>query len=170
MASKKSFSAQNTAIKTRKSPNDVFITPLELAKQHIDMIDYEPHEIWYDPFMNDGSYYNQFPNENKVWSEILEGRDFFDFNDKVDIICSNPPFSMFLKIINKCIELQPRVISLVFSSHNLTPKRLQIMEEAGYGLTKLHMFKVYVWFGITYILQFEKNKPSIITYDRNVWR
>lgn len=166
----KSYSQISTEIKNRDKPNDVFITPLELAKQQIDMIDYEPNEIWYDPFKNSGSYYNQFPNDNKVWSEILEGRDFFEFEGHVDIICSNPPFSLFLKIINKCIELNPRVISLMFSAHNLTPKRLEIMEEAGYGLTKMHIIKVYKWFGITYVLQFERNKPSMMSYDRTVWK
>ena len=160
---------QSTDIKNRETPNDVFITPLDLAKKQIDMIEYEPHEIWYDPFRNNGSFYNQFPNDNKVWSEILDGRDFFEFNEKVDIICSNPPFSLFLKIIEKCIELNPRVISFMFSAHNLTPKRLEIMEEAGYGLTKMFIFKVRKWYGITYVLQFEKNKSSIMKYDRTIW-
>ena len=78
------------SIKKRSKANDVFITPLELAKNHIQMIEYEESDIWYDPFKNSGNYYNQFPNDNKVWSEILEGEDFFDFNMEVDIICSNP--------------------------------------------------------------------------------
>ena len=68
------------SIKKRSKANDVFITPLELAKNHIQMIEYEESDIWYDPFKNSGNYYNQFPNDNKVWSEILEGEDFFDFN------------------------------------------------------------------------------------------
>ena len=42
---------------------------------------------WYDPFRNSGSYYNQFPDAvSKEWSEIIDGRDFFQFNKKVDII------------------------------------------------------------------------------------
>jgi hypothetical protein len=37
------------------------------------MIDTNDDDIWYDPFKNDGSYYNQFPTDNKIWAEILEG-------------------------------------------------------------------------------------------------
>ena len=87
------MSKSNTShkIKQRETPNDVFITPIKLAKYNIDMIEYKEEDVWYDPFKNNGSYYNQFPNENKLWSEILDGKDFFDFNEKVDIVCSNPP-------------------------------------------------------------------------------
>ena len=70
-------SAISTAIKKREIPNNVFITPLNLAKNHIDMIEYIPYDIWYDPFKNTGNYYNQFPNENKLWTEIIDDKDFF---------------------------------------------------------------------------------------------
>ena len=157
-------------IKKRDKPNDVFITPLALAKKQIDMIEHEPNEIWYDPFKNDGSYYNQFPNDNKEWSEILEGRDFFEFTGKVDIICSNPPYSCIDKILHKCIELKPRVISILIGQGNFTAKRLELLEDSGYGLKKMHMCKVFNWYGMSYIIQFEKDHQSIMTYDRMVWR
>ena len=50
-------------IKQRIKPDNVFITPLELSKKAIDMIEYDEDDIWYDPFKNSGSYYNQYPNE-----------------------------------------------------------------------------------------------------------
>ena len=58
------------------------IAPTELAKKHIEMIEYNDNDIWYDPFKNSGNYYNNFPNDNKLWSEILDGKDFFDFSIK----------------------------------------------------------------------------------------
>ena len=75
-------------IKSRENPNDVFITPIELSKQHINMIDERyKHYIWFDPFKNSGSYYNNFPETcQKKWTEILEDKDFFLFNEKVDVI------------------------------------------------------------------------------------
>lgn len=154
----------------RKRANDVFITPLSLAKKHIDMIPYK-HGCWYDPFRNSGSYYNQFPDTaSKEWSEIIDGHDFFQFNKKVDIICSNPPFSILNKILEKSVSLQPIVISYLIGVHNLTPKRMEFMEKHGYFITKIHMFKVYKWFGMSCIVVWEKNKPSVLTYDRIVWR
>ena len=134
------------------------------------MIDYEPNEIWYDPFKNDGSYYNQYPNENKVWTEILDGRDFFDFTGNIDIICSNPPYSFIDTILHKCIELKPRVISLLIGQGNLTAKRMELLEKHGYGLKKIHMCKVFKWYGMSYIIQYELGEASIMSYDRVVWR
>jgi len=165
------FSSTNTKIKARVNANDIFITPLKLSKTAITMIDCSSTDIWYDPFRNNGSYYNQFPMENtKLWSEILEEKDFFSFNEQCDIICSNPPYSILDRVIEKSIELRPRVINYLLGVGNLTCKRIEAFENAGYGLVKLHMCKVYTWFGMSAIVQFELNKESIISFDRVVWR
>ena len=157
-------------IKQRTNANDVFITPLELSKKAIDMIDYDNDDIWYDPFKNNGSYYNQYPNEcRKLFSEILEDKDFFDFNENITIISSNPPYSILDKVIKKSIDLRPRVINYLIGLGNLT-RRIEMFNEAGYGLTKLHMCKVFKWYGMSVIVQFEKDKDNIISYDRVVWR
>lgn len=154
----------------REITNDVFITPLKLSKFHIDTIDYKDHDMWYDPFKNSGSYYNQFPNENKKWSEILDGRDFFDFNEKVDIICSNPPYSMINKVLEKSVKLNPKIISYLIGINNLTPRRIEYMEENGYFISKIHMCKVYKWYGMSIIIIWERNKKSIISFDRTIWK
>lgn len=157
-------------IKKRENPKDVFITPLKLAKSHIDMIEFKDDEIWYDPFKNTGNYYNQFPNQNKKWSEILDDRDFFSFDEKVDIICSNPPYSMIDAVLKKSISLNPRIISYLIGVNNLTPRRIEYMEKEGYFITKLHLLKVYEWYGMSYIVEWEKDAKPIINYDRVVWK
>jgi len=157
-------------IKQRETPNDVFITPLKLAKYNIDMIEYNKDEIWYDPFKNNGSYYNQFPNENKLWSEILDGKDFFTFDEKVDIISSNPPYSMIDKVLEKSVSLKPRIISYLVGINNLTAKRMEYMESNGYYITKLHMCKVFKWYGMSMIVIWEKDKKAIISFDRVIWK
>ncbi len=158
-------------IKKRTTPNDVFITPHELCKKAINMIEYDTNDIWYDPFKNTGNYYNQFPNEcEKKFSEILEGKDFFDFNENITIICSNPPYSCIDKIIEKSIALQPRVINYLIGINNLTTRRIEQFNKCNYGLTKLHLCKVYKWYGMSVIIQFEKDKDNIITLDRIVWK
>lgn len=158
-------------IKQRENPNDVFITPLELAKKQIDMIEIIENELWFDPFKNSGSYYNQFPsNIKKDWTEILEGKDFFEYNNKVDVICSNPPYSIIDKVLNKCIELKPKVISFLIGIGNLTCKRIELLNKAGYGISKIHFCKVFKWYGMSIIVQFEKDKENIISFDRTVWK
>jgi len=169
-------SGVNHKIKQRKTANDVFITPVELCKKHIDMIDCDSslrsqeNELWFDPFKNSGNYYNNFPTEVKDYTEILEDKDFFEYKDRVDVICSNPPYSMIDRVLEHSVSLKPRVISYLIGINNLTAKRIEYMNEKGYGLTKLHMCKVFKWFGMSAIVVFEKNKANVISYDRQVWR
>lgn len=164
------YSRTNHNIKTREQVNDVFITPLELAKKQIQMIENLPNELWLDPFRNSGNYYNQFPTDNKAWCEILEEKDFFDYQQPVNIICSNPPYSMIDRVFQHSVSLNPRVISYLIGINNLTAKRLEFMNHAGYGLTRIHLCKVFKWFGMSVIAQFEFQKENIISFDRVVWR
>ena len=157
-------------IKQRTNANDVFITPLELAKKHIDMIDYKENDSWLDPSKNDGSYYNQYPSDKKDYCEILEDKDFFNYKAKVDIICENPPYSLLDKWFKKVIELNPRVYSCLIGVGNLTARRIEWFEKAGYGIKKLKMLKVFKWYGMSYIVVFEKGCKSIIEIDRKVYR
>lgn len=158
-------------IKARENANDVFITPLGLAKSHIDLHDVKEGEIWLDPCKNNGSYYNQFPDGvQKEYCEILEDKDFLTFEGKVDVIVQNPPYSMLDAWFKKNIELNPRSFSMLIGVGNLTARRIEWCEEAGYGITKLRMMKVHKWYGMSYIVVFEKNKPSIMEIDRKVWK
>ena len=156
------------SIKKRDKANDVFITPLELAKKHIEMIEYKEDDIWYDPFKNSGNYYNQFPNDNKVWSEILEEEDFFEFDMEVDIICSNP-YSMINKVLEKCVSLKPRIISFLIGMGNLTTQRIEKMNNWGYGLKQIRMLKVHSWYGMSFIVVFEKGSENCIEIDRKIY-
>ena len=157
-------------IKKRPNAKDVFITPKVLSKIHIDSIDYKDTDLWLDPCKNSGSYYNQFPTENKESCEILEGKDFFEYRGSPDIIIQNPPYSILDTWIKKNIELNPRVISMLIGIGNLTTRRIEWLEKAGYGLTKMKMLKVYKWYGMSMIVNFEKDKESIIEFDRTIYR
>jgi len=158
-------------IKKRDNANDVFITPLGLAKIHIDLHDIKEGEVWLDPCKNDGSYYNQFPNNvKKDYCEILENKDFLEYDKKVDVIIQNPPYSMLDLWFKKNIELNPRSFSMLIGVGNLTARRIEWCENAGYGITKLKMLKVWKWYGMSYIVVFEKDKKSIMSIDRKVWK
>ena len=172
-----SLSKINTEIKNKINPNDVFITPLELAKTNINYVinskTYKEDMVWLDPFRNTGNYFNQFPNENNEWCEILDNKDFFTYNGDVDIICSNPPYSCIDNVFKKSVELKPKIISYLIGVNNLTAKRIEYMENNGYIITTIHMCKVWKWFGMSFIIVFElKNKKNkaVINYDRIIWR
>jgi len=160
-------------IKKRSNANDVFITPLEIAKQQISFHNIKENDLWLDPCRNSetGSYYHNFPeNVRKDWCEILEDKDFFEYNEKVDVVCANPPYSIMDNWIKKTISLNPREFSLLIGIGNLTARRIEMIENAGYGLSKMKMLKIYKWYGMSCIVLFEKNKESIIEYDRKVYR
>jgi hypothetical protein len=164
-------------IKNRKKANDVFITPLELAKVHIDFIpdEYkEDNDMWLDPCKNDGSYYNQFPEQVcKDYCEILEDKDFLEYPNLLDIrvIIQNPPYSIIDKWIAKNIELQPDCCSFLIGLQNLTARRIQMFEDAGYKLTKMKMLKVWKWYGMSVLVNFEQtSQDSIIEIDRKVYK
>ena len=177
-------SAISTSIKNRKKANDIFITPRDLALKHIKFIDSRENDFWLDPCRNNenGSYYSQFPTDKKDWCEILEGRDFFTYKpptkkenkfkikQPINIICGNPPYSILNKWIEKCISLNPRVISMLIGVGNLTARRIETLNKAGYGIAKLKMLKVFEWYGMSYIVVFEKDKENIIEIDRKVYR
>jgi hypothetical protein len=160
------------AIKHRKTAKDVFYTPTAVARTHIASIASEPGDIWYDPFAGQKIYYNNFPGEHKLWTEISEGKDFFTFQEHVDIICSNPPYSMIDAVLDKTIALNPRVFSYLLLEGKMTPKRLELINKAGYGMTGMYMCKVFAWYGMAMAYTFTKgadNNPKLI-YDRVVHR
>ncbi len=161
------------AIKRRQTARDVFITPLELAKKHIAATVKFCDEgfRWFDPFKNSGNYYNNFPSDNKVWCEILEGRDFFESRETIDVICSNPPYSIMDAVFAKSRELKPKVISYLIGVNNLTTKRMEEMNKEGYVLVYVRMLKVFSWFGMSFICIWKKcDLCNVIDYDRKVYR
>ena len=158
-------------IKHRQKPNDVIYTPRDLAKTLVDKIPIGEKDSLYDPFKGGGAFFDHFPEkQTKVWSEIEQGRDFFEYDIKVDWCISNPPWSMVDKVLEHTCEISRKGFAYLLNNHGCTPRRLEICEEAGFGLTQMHLSKVFEWYGIAAFCVFEKDKESIISYDRKIWR
>lgn len=158
------------SIKHREIAKDVFYTPEAVAKKHISLIPSINTDIWLDPFRGKGIYYDHFPTESKEWCEITDGNDFFEYRGNPDVICSNPPYSLLDKVFQKSIELQPRIISYLLLHGAMTPRRIEMFNEQGYGLTGIYITKVYKWYGMAEAYTFEKGKSNTatISYDRIV--
>ena len=161
-------------IKRRKTANDVFITPPKLAKSLVEKY-HTPNkdDIWYDPFKNSGNFYNNYPTEirYKVWSEILEGKDFFEWKHPVSIISTNPPWSILDKVLEHSCSICEKEIGYLIGLHALTPRRIENMNKHGFYLKSLEMFKVWKWYGMSCYVVFSKEiTKNIIEYNRVVWR
>lgn len=113
---------------TGNDTNDKIYTPVEIAKQIIDLFPLYGKVL--DPFMGGGSFYEQFPLAlEKDWCEIDKGKNFFDYNQSVDWIVSNPPYSIFDEVLEHSFEIADNVVYLVpmskvFSSFNRIRKIL----------------------------------------------
>jgi hypothetical protein len=167
------ISAIGAKIKSKNVPNDIYYTPVELVRQHIELIPKEYHKEcykWLDPFYGSGLYYNHYPHSNKDYTEIEIEKDFFDYKERVDVICSNPPFSLMNRVLEHSISLEPRVISYIMEIINLEPKRIKQMNDAGYGLTYIKVFRVRNWFASTIIAIFEKDKSNIIDIETTSYK
>ena len=122
-------------IQKRDNPNDVFITPDTLVEEHYRLIKpyLQSNDLILDPCSHTTmKYYNKFKENNYTvdWCEITEGRDFFEYQQNTDCICGNPPYSLIDNFIEKIIDLNPRVVSLLIGFSNITTRRLEKMEKA----------------------------------------
>lgn len=93
-------------------PNDDISTPLEISLQIINKFNLQGLVL--DAFKGNGSFYNQYPKElDKDWCEIKENKDFFNYNKKVDWIITNPPYSIFDKVLEHSFKIADNIVYLV---------------------------------------------------------
>lgn len=159
-------------IKHEKKGNNKIVTPENLAKNCIEMIKIKKEDILMDGFAGkDKVWYRNFPKENKkIWREIDEKKDFFDYKKKVDIILSNPPYDILDSIFEHSCIIAEKGFGYLIGINNLTPRRIENCNKMGFGISKFHLCKVFKYFGMSIFVYFEKGKKNIIGYDRTVWR
>lgn len=98
--------------KVLSTANDKIYTPVETAKTIISK--FELYGKVLDPFKGDGAFYNNLPdNVEKDWCEIDLDKDFFEYNEKVDWIISNPPYSIFGPVIEHSMEIADNIVYLI---------------------------------------------------------
>ena len=151
-------------IKYRKTANDVIYTPIEVAKDCIEFTKpfLRPSDILLEPFSGHDAFYNNFPPENKkFWCEIDRGRDFLEYQGKVDWIITNPAYSIFNKVIDKIISTSKKGFCLLLNNLTLTPRRLDIINKQGFFISFIYYFKIHSWFGYQYYYIFEKRKDKV---------
>ena len=142
--------------------NDTVYTPPEVAKSIIDMCDILPHHTVLDPCLGGGVFYNQLPECQKEYCEIDQGLDFFKCEKRFDLIVGNPPYSLWNEWIEHTMKLTDK-FCYIFGCFNFTDKRIRDVMDKGYGITKFHLLKIDWWYSPSFVVLFEKNKPSIIT-------
>lgn len=123
---------------TGNEKNDKIYTPLKIAKQIIDT--FKPTGKVLDAFMGKGAFYDQYPeNVEKDWCEIDKGRDFFDYNKKVDWIITNPPYSILDEVLEHSFNIANNIVYLVPISKIFTSlKRIRNILKFG-NIKEIHI-------------------------------
>lgn len=119
--------------------NDKVYTPQEIAKQLIGLLPIKDTDRVLEPCMGEGSFYHNLPGI-KDWCEIDRGRDFFEYNAKVNWIVTNPPYSIFDQFVKHCFELSDNVCLLVPLSKIVS------------SLGRIKQYKEYGWINRMWIL------------------
>ena len=93
--------------------NDNIKTPRHIAKRILDELPIQVSDKICDPFRGGGAFYDQFPAGRHYWCEIEQGKDFFDFNEHVDWLISNPPYSKFTEVMKHSYGIADNIVYLI---------------------------------------------------------
>lgn len=158
-------------INQRDEPDNEFYTPQALARYCIDQVPLEEGDIVLDSARGTGAFYNQFPDYvERKYCEITEGIDFLEWSQEIDWIITNPPYDNLDEWYQHSADVVRKGFAYLFHLHNITPRRIEMMEQKNFGLTHIHLCKVFEWYGMSAFVIFTRGKNHCISYDRNVWR
>lgn len=91
--------------------SDVVYTPNKVAKFIVGFL--KPCGLCLDPCKGDGAFYNCLPPIKSDYCEISEGKDFFDYNERVEWVIGNPPYSNFRAFLEHSFNIAENVSYLV---------------------------------------------------------
>lgn len=129
-------------------------TNIEMAKYLISLINFKDGDIVIEPCKGGGAFYDNLPNNIiKKYCEINEGKDYLEFNERVDITLSNPPFvprKLFWEFMKKAMTTTNREIWWLINMRSLevfTGKRLKEMNELKWFMNSMHITGDKRWRG-----------------------
>ena len=148
-------------------------TPKELARELLTYLSLAPTDRLYEPFKGEGAFYDSFPAINpKDWSELEEGRDYKDHEGEYEWVITNPPFRLdtggqrvnsFWFLLDYYTQRAKKGVAFLANDScfcTLTPKRIKVLEERGWGISKVVVCNVKKWRGRYFFIVLTKG-PSI---------
>ena len=85
--------------------NDFYPTPDNVVFTLLENLKIKDTDLFLEPCKGTGIIYDNIslPSNQKYWAELSKGVDYLttDFNNKFDLIITNPPFSLTEEFINK---------------------------------------------------------------------
>lgn len=117
--------------------DDCVMTPINIARDLVQH--FKPSGKILEPCAGIGNFLKVLP-KNTLFCEIKEGKDFFDFNEKVDWIITNPPWSQIRKFLQHSLKLADNICFLFTINHLWTKARLRDIKQAGFGIKEICLF------------------------------
>ena len=109
--------------------------------------------------------------KNSDWCEISENKDFFNYQEKVDWIITNPPFSLFRKFLIHSMQISENIVYLCTINHIWLKARLRDIKEYGFGINEIILINTPITFpqsgfqvGIIYLKKTYKNKINLLDW------
>jgi hypothetical protein len=131
--------------------NDDIQTPLALARRLV--AHFQPTGKILEPCRGHGNFLKSLREHQRSsqltasrlkltatsvqWAEVKRGRDFFDWDQPVDWIITNPPWSQIRDFLCHAMELSNHVVFLFTINHLWTKARLRDIHNADYGIREI---------------------------------
>ena len=154
-------------------------TPVDLAKLLIKEVDLVEGDKVLEPFKGEGAFYDNLPSfVEKDWCEIVEGRDYKNYDKEIDWVITNPPFFLeeddgkrmnaFYYLLNYYASRVKKGIAFLGNDYclgTLTPKRLkELNEKHNLYIHKIRVCSVKKWRGRYFLIIFKKGHNDFYGY------
>lgn len=115
-------------------PRDEYQTPPWAFELLIPYIDWDKVTTIFEPCRGDGNIFNMLPKKGKkrYWAEIADGRDYFKYRPpggEVDLIVSNPPYSIAADFLAKSLSEARTVAYLLRVNFMGSVDRVDLLNE-----------------------------------------
>lgn len=120
--------------------DDRVMTPPSLAQELVDAL--QPSGSILEPCAGSMAFVKALEGYGHVsWCELDEGRDFFSWTTPVDWIVTNPPWSVFRRVLEHSLTLASHVALMATVNHWWTRRRVSAIHGAGFGFQRLLLFE-----------------------------
>ena len=94
----------------QKSYSDIHFTNVKVASAIVNH--FRPSGRCLEPFKGGGAFLQALP-ASADWCEVEEGRDFFNWTERVDWIVTNPPFSNMTQVFEHAFSVAENCVFLI---------------------------------------------------------
>jgi hypothetical protein len=155
-------------------------TPAELCQELINRVPLDTGDTILEPFAGENNFYDRFPSGcPKEWAEIRRGRDYKDVSGSYDWVITNPPFRLeqtngrrvnsFYFLVDYYTSENRARKGVAFLANDscfstLTPRRLDLLKDKGWFLTRVITCNVKKWRGRYFFIIFEKSPTALFSW------